>query len=133
MESLEKDYVIVNHHFSSMENFSYYLETSLQDSSTSKSSVQLPQKNNQDMVVAIQTEAFTGSSVSSANDPQVHGSEPLTASCVPNILREVQGLPIPHPSIKLHFLNQYAQAIVELAQEKVSSSVCYAELLSHFC
>jgi serine/threonine-protein kinase ULK/ATG1 len=133
MESLEKDYVIVNRHFSSMENFSYYLETSLQDSCTSKSSVQLPQKNNQDMVVAIQTEAFTGSSVSSANDPQVHGSEPLTASCVPNILREVQGLPIPHPSIKLHFLNQYAQAIVELAQEKVSSSVCYAELLSHFC
>ncbi|XP_061967638.1 serine/threonine-protein kinase ATG1a-like [Populus nigra] len=123
MESLEKDYVIVNRHFSSMENFSYYLETSLQDSSTSKSSVQLPQKNNQDMVVAIQTEAFTGSSVSSANDPQVHGSEPLTASCVPNILREVQGLPIPHPSIKLHFLNQYAQAIVELAQEKYDSGM----------
>ncbi|KAH8517067.1 hypothetical protein H0E87_005136 [Populus deltoides] len=123
MESLEKDYVIVNRHFSSMENFSYYLETSLQDSSTSKSSVQLPQKNNQEMVVAIQTEAFTGSSVSSANDPQVHGSEPLTASCVPNILREVQGLPIPHPSIKLHFLNQYAQAIVELAQEKYDSGM----------
>ncbi|KAI5598952.1 hypothetical protein BDE02_02G165900 [Populus trichocarpa] len=123
MESLEKDYVIVNRHFSSMENFSYYLGTSLQDSSTSKSSVQLPQKNNQDMVVAIQTEAFTGSSVSSANDPQVHGSEPLTASCVPNILREVQGLPIPHPSIKLHFLNQYAQAIVELAQEKYDSGL----------
>ncbi|KAJ6940644.1 hypothetical protein NC651_006700 [Populus alba x Populus x berolinensis] len=123
MESLEKDYVIVNHHFSSMENFSYYLETSLQDSSTSKSSVQLPQKNNQDMVFAIQTEEFTGSSVSSAKDPQVHGSEPLTASCVPNILREVQGLPIPHPSIKLHFLNQYAQAIVELAQEKYDSGM----------
>uniref|UniRef100_A0A6M2E762 Protein kinase domain-containing protein n=1 Tax=Populus davidiana TaxID=266767 RepID=A0A6M2E762_9ROSI len=123
MESLEKDYVIVNRHFSSMENFSYYLETSLQDSSTSKSSVQLPQKNNQDMVFAIQTEEFTGSSVSSANDPQVHGSEPLTASCVPNILREVQGLPIPHPSIKLHFLNQYAQAIVELAQEKYDSGM----------
>ncbi|XP_011025351.1 PREDICTED: serine/threonine-protein kinase ATG1-like isoform X2 [Populus euphratica] len=123
MESLEKDYVIVNRHFSSTENFSYYLETSLQDSSTSKSSVQLPQKNNQDMVVAIQTEEFTGSSVGSANDPQVYGSEPLTASCVPNILREVQGLPIPHPSIKLHFLDQYAQAIGELAQEKYDSGM----------
>ncbi|KAJ7007966.1 serine/threonine-protein kinase ATG1a-like [Populus alba x Populus x berolinensis] len=123
MGSLEKDYVIVNPHFSSMENFSYYLETSLQDSSTSKSSVQLPQKNNQDMVFAIQTEEFSSSSVSSANDPQVHGSEPLTASCVPNILREVQGLPIPHPSIRLHFLNQYAQAIVKLAQEKYDSGM----------
>ncbi|KAF9688025.1 hypothetical protein SADUNF_Sadunf02G0154100 [Salix dunnii] len=132
MVSIEKDYVIVNHHSCSMEDFSYYPGTSPQDSSTSKASVQLPQKNNPEMVVAIQTEECTGSSVSCANDPQVQGPDPLTASCVPNIFREVQGLPIPHPSIKLHFLNHYAQAIAELAQKKVNSSVCYAELLSHF-
>ncbi|KAG6748286.1 hypothetical protein POTOM_048203 [Populus tomentosa] len=118
MESIEKDYVIVNRHFASMENFSYYLETSLHDSSTSKASVYLPHKNNQDTAVATQTKEFTGSSVGSANNPEVHGSEPLSASCVPTILREAQGLPILHPSIKLQFLNQYAQEIAELAQEK---------------
>ncbi|KAH8488913.1 hypothetical protein H0E87_024515 [Populus deltoides] len=123
MESIEKDYVIVNRHFASMENFSYYLETSLHDSSTSKASLYLPQKNNQDTAVATQTKEFTGSSVGSANNPEVHGSEPLSASCVPTILREAQGLPILHPSIKLQFLNQYAQEIAELAQEKYDAGM----------
>ncbi|XP_024441074.1 serine/threonine-protein kinase ATG1a isoform X3 [Populus trichocarpa] len=123
MESIEKDYVIVNRHFASMENFSYYLETSLHDSSTSKASIYLPQKNNQDTVVATQTKEFTGSSVGSANNPEVHGSEPLSASCVPTILREAQRLPILHPSIKLQFLNQYAQEISELAQEKYDAGM----------
>ncbi|KAJ6873128.1 serine/threonine-protein kinase ATG1a isoform X3 [Populus alba x Populus x berolinensis] len=123
MESIEKDYVIVNRHFASMENFSYYLETSLHDSSTSKASVYLPQKNNQETAVATQAKEFTGSSVGSANNPEVHGSEPLTASCVPTILREAQGLPILHPSMKLQFLNQYAKAIAELAQEKYDAGM----------
>nr|XP_034904272.1 serine/threonine-protein kinase ATG1a-like isoform X1 [Populus alba] len=125
MESIEKDYVIVNRHFASMENFSYYLETSLHDNSTSKASVYLPQKNNQDTAVATQTKEFTGSSVGSANNPEVHGSETLSASCVPTILREAQGLPILHPSIKLQFLNQYAQEIAELAQEKFCCCLQY--------
>ncbi|XP_011042709.1 PREDICTED: serine/threonine-protein kinase ATG1-like [Populus euphratica] len=123
MESIEKDYVIVNRHFASMENFSYYLETSLHDSFTSKASVYLPQKNNKDTAVATQTKEFTGSSVGSANNPEVRGSEPLSASCVPTILREAQGLPILHPSIKLQFLNQYAQEIAELAQEKYDAGM----------
>ncbi|KAJ6343889.1 hypothetical protein OIU76_005605 [Salix suchowensis] len=123
MESIEKDYVIVNHHCASVENLSYYLETSLHDSSTSKASVYLPQKNNQDTAVATQIKEFTGSSVGSANNPEVHGSEPLNVSCVPTILREAQGLPILHPSIKLQFLNQYAQAIAELAQEKYDAGM----------
>ncbi|XP_061961061.1 serine/threonine-protein kinase ATG1a [Populus nigra] len=123
MESIEKDYVIVNHHFASMENFSYYLETSLHDSSTSKASVYLPQKKNQDTAVATQTKEFTDSSVGSANNPEVHGSEPLSVSCVPTILREAQRLPILHPSIKLQFLNQYAQEIAELAQEKYDAGM----------
>ncbi|KAB5527267.1 hypothetical protein DKX38_021114 [Salix brachista] len=123
MESIEKDYVIVNHHCASVENLSYYLETSLHDSSTSKASVHLPQKNNQDTAGATQIKEFTGSSVGSANNPEVHGSEPLNVSCVPTILREAQGLPILHPSIKLQFLNQYAQAIAELAQEKYDAGM----------
>ncbi|KAJ6328887.1 hypothetical protein OIU77_010547 [Salix suchowensis] len=80
-------------------------------------------KNNQDTAVATQIKEFTGSSVGSANNPEVHGSEPLNVSCVPTILREAQGLPILHPSIKLQFLNQYAQAIAELAQEKYDAGM----------
>ncbi|CAK7348614.1 unnamed protein product [Dovyalis caffra] len=116
MESIEKDYVIVNHHSASTENLSCYVETSLQDSSTSKASVYLPQKNNQDTAVVTQTKEFAGS----ASNPEVHGSEPLT---VPTLLKEALGLSMLHPSIKLQFLNQYARAIAELAQEKYDAGM----------
>ncbi|KAJ4850251.1 hypothetical protein Tsubulata_018316 [Turnera subulata] len=117
MESIEKDYVLVNRHFNSMGNFSYHLEASLQDNSDDRVSL-CPHKKDQDIAAAIPTKEIAAHSVADAENPQVYGPGPVDTSCASAILREVQGLTILHPSTKLRLLHQYVQAIAELAQEK---------------
>ena len=119
MESIEKEYVLVNPHFASMETFSYCLETSLQDNSTSTLLKCQAKKNDQESAVSVETNEIAGSSASSAKIPQLQGSDPQATSSESAMLREVQRLSILHPSTRLQLLHQYAQAIAELAQEKV--------------
>ncbi|XP_050237692.1 serine/threonine-protein kinase ATG1a isoform X2 [Mercurialis annua] len=87
VESIEKDYVRVNQHFASIDNFSYYSETSGQE------------------------------------NPVIHGSDLLTASHASTTVTEVQEPYILPPAARLHLLNQYVQAVAELAQEKHSAGL----------
>lgn len=120
MESIEKGYVLVNAHCASMDAFSYYLGTSLQDKSTTRVSVCPSRKNDWDLAVAMPTVELADSSLGCPASAQSHGSNLLVASSASSILREVQGLTILHPSTRLHLLHQYVQALAELSQEKVS-------------
>ncbi|XP_065860019.1 serine/threonine-protein kinase ATG1a [Euphorbia lathyris] len=49
LESIAKDYVLVNRHFASTDNFSYYSETLLQGNSAAGVPAYPPKKNDQDM------------------------------------------------------------------------------------
>ncbi|XP_022770658.1 serine/threonine-protein kinase ATG1a-like isoform X2 [Durio zibethinus] len=123
MEYIEKEYVIVNPHFASMEAFSYYLETSLQDNSTSRLLKCQAKKSDQESAVYVETKEAAGSSASFAIIPQFQGSDPQATSSESAMLREVQGLSILHPSTRLQLLHRYAQAIAELAQEKYNAGL----------
>lgn len=119
MESLEKEYVLVDPHFASLDTFSYHLETSLPDYSTSRFSKCQPNKSDQELAVSLKTKDTAGIALSSAEIPKFQGSDPPATSSEPTMLKEVQRLSILHPSTRLQFLRRYAQAIAELAQEKV--------------
>ncbi|XP_039005621.1 serine/threonine-protein kinase ATG1a-like isoform X2 [Hibiscus syriacus] len=121
MDSIEKEYVLVNPHSASMETFSYYPETSLQDYSTLKCQAK---KSDQESAVSLETKETAESSAGSAKIPQFQGSDPRTLSSTESaILREVQKLNILHPSTRLQLLRQYAQPIAELAQEKYNAGL----------
>ncbi|GAV76925.1 Pkinase domain-containing protein [Cephalotus follicularis] len=117
MESIEKEYVLVNANFDSMENFSYYLEPSLQDS------ICPSKKNAWDLAIAVQTKEWDATSTGGAGSPQIHVSVPLPISPASTILTEVQGLSILHPSTRLRLFHQYVQAFAELAQEKYNAGL----------
>ena len=80
MESIEKEYVLVNPHSASMEAFSYYLETSLQDYSTSRLLKCQPKKSDQESAVSVETKETAESSASSEKTPQFQGSDPQATS-----------------------------------------------------
>lgn len=125
MESIEKEYVIVNPHCSSTETFSYYLETLVQDSSAGLSNFQA--RNEQEPAGDdMQKRQCTGSSAGRAKSPHVHGLSPLSISSEQIISREQQGLSILHPSTRLLVLHQYVQALTELAREKVRFLILFA-------
>ncbi|ONI23653.1 hypothetical protein PRUPE_2G200500 [Prunus persica] len=117
MESIEKDYVMVNPHFASMESFSYYLETSLQLNSTTRASISGSKQNDRDISVAKKTEEQATSSIG-VESSQTCGSAKSPTSCESILLLEVQGLSVLHPSTRLHLLHQYAQVLADLSQEK---------------
>ncbi|XWS35971.1 hypothetical protein CRYUN_Cryun20dG0042000 [Craigia yunnanensis] len=123
IESIEKEYVLVNPHFASMETFSYFLETSLQDYSTSRLLKCQAKKSDQESAVSVETMETAGSSASSEKTPQFQGSHPQATSSESAILKEVQRLSILHPSTRLRLLHQYAQAIAELSQEKYNAGL----------
>lgn len=114
MESIEKDYVLVNANSTLIETFSYHLGTSLQLHSTTKASTSTPKQNEQDRTT-MHTKELVAGSLGVIGSSQNHGS----VSCASTILREVQGLSILHPSTRLHLLHQYIQLLSELSQEKV--------------
>ncbi|MBA0769449.1 hypothetical protein Gotri_018181 [Gossypium trilobum] len=118
LEGIEKEYVLVNSHSTSMETFSYYLETSLQDYSTLKC-----QAKKSDLEPAVSLEKETAeSSAASAKSPQFQGLDMQTSS-ESAMLREVQRLNILHPSTRLQLLHQYARAIAEIAQGKYNAGL----------
>ncbi|KAJ4728005.1 Kinase family protein [Melia azedarach] len=122
MESIEKEYVIVNSHFASMDTFSFYLDASLQDNSTTKVSL-CSSKKNEHLAVAVQTKDLPSASASGAESSQFHVSAPLQTSSRLNILKEVQGLSVLHPSTRLQLLHQYVHALTELAEEKYNAGL----------
>lgn len=119
MESIEKDYVMVNSHFASMESFSYYLESSLQLDSTTRASICAAKQKDHDIPAVLKTEELAAGSVGAGNS-QTRESVIVPASCASTLLLEVQGLSILHPSTRLHLLHQHAQVLADLSQEKVS-------------
>ncbi|XP_012490199.1 serine/threonine-protein kinase ATG1a isoform X1 [Gossypium raimondii] len=118
LEGIEKEYVLVNSHSTSMETFSYYLETSLQDYSTLKCQAK---KSDQEPAVSLEKETAE-SSAASAKSPQFQGLDVQTSS-ESAMLREVQRLNILHPSTRLQLLHQYARAIAEIAQGKYNAGL----------
>ncbi|RXH94158.1 hypothetical protein DVH24_023842 [Malus domestica] len=115
MESIEKDYVMVN-------SFSYYLESSLQHHSTMRASISASKQHHHDKTVLMKTEEQAASSVG-AESSQTSGSATLPASCESTLLLEVQGLSILHPSTRVHLLHQYAQVLADLSQEKYNAGL----------
>lgn len=126
MESIEKDYVLVNAHFASTEGFSFYLDTSLHDKSSSALSLCPSRKKDGDIAVAIQSMELAGTSVGGPESAEIHRSDLLVTSSSTSMLREAQRLTILHPSTRLHLLHQYVLALADLSQEKV----CYLMLLA---
>lgn len=118
MESIEKDYVMVNSHFASMESFSYYLEHSLQLDSTTRASIGASKQKDHGIPRVIKTEELSANSVG-VGSSQTRGSAIVPASCASTLLLEVQGLSILHPSTRLHLLHQHAEVLADLSQEKV--------------
>ncbi|MBA0652791.1 hypothetical protein Goklo_020019 [Gossypium klotzschianum] len=118
LEGIEKEYVLVDSHSTSMETFSYYLETSLQDYSTLKCQAK---KSDQEPAVSLEKETAE-SSAASAKSPQFQGLDMQTSS-ESAMLREVQRLNILHPSTRLQLLHQYARAIAEIAQGKYNAGL----------
>lgn len=112
LELIEKDYVLVDPHFASVENLSYYLETSLQASHPTRIS-NYPSKKND-----IGTKEVGACSLNVAETLQVHSSGSLITSSESTMFMEVQGLNFLQPSSRLYFLYQCVQALEELAQEK---------------
>lgn len=119
MESIEKEYVLVNSHFASMDGFSYYLGASVQDNSTANVSICHSMKNDHS-AVTMQTKDMPSDSASGAETSLFHVSAPLETSNRLCILKEVQGLTVLHPSTRLQLLHQYVHALTELAEAKVN-------------
>lgn len=113
MESIEKDYVLVNAHCPSMVTSSYHLETSLQGCSSRIS--HSPLSIHQDMTAKAQKEELIGSSSVTGESSRSRGQ----FSCAASMLREVQGLPVLHPSTRLQLFHHYVQVLSDLSQEKV--------------
>ncbi|XP_061996304.1 serine/threonine-protein kinase ATG1a [Rosa rugosa] len=128
MESIEKDYVMVNSHFASMESFSYYLEHSLQLDSTTRASICASKQKDHGIPRVIKTEELAAGSLG-VGSSQTQGSVIEPASCASTLLLEVQGLSILHPSTRLHLLHQHAQVLADLSQEKYNAGL-YLESFS---
>lgn len=120
IESFEKDYVLVNPDFASVDAFSFCLTTSVQDNSTTRVSI-CPSKKNDRSADAMDTKDLAAGCAGSAGNSEFNVSVPLEKSCRSSMLKELQGLTILHPSINLQLLHQYVHALSELAQEKVKT------------
>ncbi|XP_062091271.1 serine/threonine-protein kinase ATG1a [Humulus lupulus] len=128
MESIEKDYVLVNPHFASSESISCYLEMSqLSNCKTGVSTY--TQKQNEQARPIIQAEELADSSIGGVESSPKHGPDLLPTSIPLSLLREVQGLSILHPSTRLQLLHQYVEVLSELSQEKYDTAL-YLEAFS---
>lgn len=116
IESIEKGYVLVSAHCPSMETFSYRLETSLQGCS---SRVSHALSIDQDITANTQKRELIGSTRDTGESSRSQGR--FSMPCAASMLREVQGLPILHPSNRLQLFHHYFQLLSDLSQEKVST------------
>lgn len=114
LEEIERDYVLVNALWTSIECISYFRDTSPQSESKTGSSVD----------TAKQIEQPKPTDMASSSTNPIESSKSCRAGSFPTsststMLREVQGLSILHPSTKLNLLYQYVKALEELSQQKV--------------
>lgn len=122
MESIEREYVLVNPHYGSTGKFSYLLETSVQDSSAVISALQA-KKNERESAGDMPKAECAGSFTDCAKGLPVRRLDPPSTSSESVLSTELQGLSILHPATKLHLLHQYVQILAELAREKYNSDL----------
>ncbi|MED6158647.1 hypothetical protein PIB30_034589 [Stylosanthes scabra] len=123
MESIEKDYVLVNHHFASLEAFSDYFEASVQDNSICKVSICTSKRPNVETGVPMQTNDPSHFHADQLEDPKC--SEPVAseASYAFDVLSKMQGTSSLSPSNRLEFLHLYVQILAELSCEKYNAQM----------
>lgn len=131
MESIEKDYVFVNSHFTSLEAFSDYFEASVQDSSSHRISLFPSKRTNMEVRDAKQTKDLPSSSTEGLENLKSNKLEACAASCEFAALRKEHQISPLHPSNRLQLLHQYVQIIAELSQEKVT--LCCSVNLRSLC
>ncbi|KAG5141875.1 hypothetical protein JHK82_017570 [Glycine max] len=129
MESIEKDYVFVNSHFTSLEAFSDYFEASVQDSSSHRISLFPSKRTNMEVRDAKQTKDLPSSSTEGLENLKSNKLEACAASCEFAALRKEHQISPLHPSNRLQLLHQYVQIIAELSQEKYNTGL-YLESLA---
>ncbi|XP_038682185.1 serine/threonine-protein kinase ATG1a isoform X2 [Tripterygium wilfordii] len=125
MDSIEKEYVLVNANFASMETSSYYLGTSVQDNSTTRVSICPSKKNSKEIAVTTETMELVTSPIGGVEVEglKLHSSNSLASSCAFTASKEVQELSVLHPLTRLHLLRHCVQALAELAQEKYNAGL----------
>lgn len=118
MESIEKDYVLVNAHCPSMETSSYHLETSLEGCSLRVSHAL---SIDQDMIAKTQKKELIATTRDVGESSRSRGQ--FSMPCAASMLKEVQGLSILHPSTRLQLFNQYVQVLSDLSKEKCNAGM----------
>lgn len=121
MESIEREYVLVNPHYGSTGKFSYHLDTSVQDSSAEV--LFQAKKNEREPAGDMPKAQSAGSSADGAKGLHVGIPDPPSTSSESIMSTELQGLSILHPATRLHLLHQYVQILTELAREKYNSGL----------
>ncbi|XP_061340892.1 serine/threonine-protein kinase ATG1a [Gastrolobium bilobum] len=121
MESIEKDYVLVNPHFASLEAFSDYYEASMQDKFSSRVTICPSKRTNLEIEAAKQTKDPCSSSTDGLGNVTSNELEASVSSCEFAAFRKEQGISSLHPSNRLESLHQYVQILAELSQEKYNT------------
>ncbi|KAJ7951399.1 Kinase family protein [Quillaja saponaria] len=123
MESIEKDYVLVNAHFNSVETFSYDFEASVQNNSTSRVSFYPPKRNDLEIAVPVQAKELVPCSSDGAENSRSHEPDATASSRPSTVIREVQAISLSHPTNKIQLLHQYVQILTELSQDKYNGGL----------
>ncbi|MED6204713.1 hypothetical protein PIB30_011688 [Stylosanthes scabra] len=123
MESIEKDYVLVNHHFASLEAFSDYFEASVQDNSICKVSICTSKRPNVETGVPMQTNDPSLCHAGQLEDKKSSEHVALEASYAFDVLSKMQGTSSLSPSNRLEFLHLYVQILAELSCEKYNAQL----------
>ncbi|RDX68682.1 Serine/threonine-protein kinase ATG1a, partial [Mucuna pruriens] len=121
MESVEKDYVLVNSHFASLETFSDYFEASVQDNSSHRISIFPSKRTNLEIGVAKQTKDLSSPSTERLENLKSNKLE--EGSWEFSALRKEQKISSLHPSKRLELFHRYVQILAELSQEKYNSGL----------
>jgi len=117
MQSVEKDYVLVNSHFASLEAFSDYFDSSLQDDSLYSISLSHSNITNLDVGVAKKAKDLTSSSSRGLENLKNNELETCEASFEFTPSRNEHEISSLH---SLELLRQYVKILKELSQQKVS-------------
>ncbi|GAB2291154.1 hypothetical protein Dimus_025413 [Dionaea muscipula] len=117
MDSIEREYVLVNSHFASMETLTEEV-TSLQESSSGRACGFPPKRSHQHMPVTSYAKEMSTGSVGGMENTSSSGLDSLMAPASPNILREVQRRSVLRPSTRLQLLHQYIHVISNVSLEK---------------
>ncbi|CAJ1950575.1 unnamed protein product [Sphenostylis stenocarpa] len=129
MQSIEKDYVLVNSHFASLETFSDYFEASVEDNSSGRISL-IPSKwTNLEIGVVKQTKNLSSSSTEGLENLKNNKLEACVASSEFTALTKEHDISSLHLSNRLVLLHHYVKILEELSQEKCNTGL-YLESLA---